>query len=55
MREMLHDPAKMERMGRTGREFVRDNFLLTRHLREYFTLMLSLEHGVSNYVLTEST
>ena len=29
-------------MGRKAREFVRDNFLLTRHLREYLTLFLAL-------------
>ena len=27
-------------MGTTAREFVRENFLLTRHIREYLTLML---------------
>ena len=29
-------------MGALAREFVRDNFLLTRHLREYLTVMVSL-------------
>jgi trehalose synthase len=32
-------------MGVKGKEYVRENFLLTRHLREYLTLMLSLRHG----------
>jgi trehalose synthase len=27
---------------------VRENFLLTRHLREYMTLMLSLRHGAQD-------
>ena len=30
------------RMGREACAFVRDNFLLTRHLREYLTIMLAL-------------
>ena len=32
-------------MGEKARNFVRENFLLTRHLREYLTLMVSLLHG----------
>jgi len=32
-------------MGEKARDFVRDNFLLTRHLREYLTLILSLHFG----------
>ena len=55
MREMLHDPEKMMRMGKTGKQFVRENFLLTRHLREYLTLMVGLQRGLTNYVLTESS
>jgi trehalose-phosphatase len=35
MRELLRQPGKAGRMGRTAREFVAVNFLLTRHLREY--------------------
>jgi len=29
-------------MGEKAREHVRENFLLTRHLREYLTVMVSL-------------
>jgi trehalose synthase len=32
-------------MGRKAREFVRENFLLTRQLREYLTLMLALRNS----------
>ncbi len=39
---------KMRRMGEKGREFVRENFLLTRHLREYLTLMLGLREGLAD-------
>ncbi|MCL7486546.1 MAG: glycosyltransferase [Desulfobulbaceae bacterium] len=45
IRYLLHQPAKMREMGNKAREFVRDNFLLTRHLREYLTLILSLHYG----------
>jgi len=40
IRYLLHYRQDIERMGETGREFVREHFLLTRHLREYLTLML---------------
>jgi trehalose synthase len=40
IRYMLHHRDDIERMGATGREFVREHFLLTRHIREYLTLML---------------
>jgi trehalose synthase len=45
IRYMLHQPEKIEEMGEKARIFVRDNFLITRHLREYLTLMVSLLHG----------
>jgi trehalose synthase len=44
IRYLLRYADKRERMGRTGHEFVRDHFLLTRHLRDYLTAMLCLEH-----------
>jgi len=40
IRYLLHHQEGIERMGATAREFVRENFLLTRHIREYLTLML---------------
>jgi len=29
-------------MGEKGKEFVRENFLITRHVREYLTLIYAL-------------
>ncbi len=40
IRYFLHHQDSIDRMGATAREFVRENFLLTRHIREYLTLML---------------
>jgi trehalose synthase len=31
-------------MGRIGHEFVREHFLLTRHVRDYLTMLLCLDH-----------
>lgn len=45
IRYLLHQPGKIKEMGNKAREFVRENFLLTRHLREYLTLLLSLHYG----------
>jgi trehalose synthase len=42
IRYLLNHRALMKEMGGIGREFVRENFLLTRHLREYLTLMLAI-------------
>jgi trehalose synthase len=45
IRYLLHQPDKIAEMGGKGRAFVRDNFLITRHLREYLTLMVATLHG----------
>jgi len=35
-------------MGRIGHEFVREHFLLTRHLRDYLTMLLTLDRPASD-------
>lgn len=40
---LLRYAEKRERMGHIGHEFVREHFLLTRHLRDYLSLLLCLE------------
>jgi trehalose synthase len=42
IRYLLRHPQKREEMGLKAKNFVRDNFLLTRHLREYLTLIAGL-------------
>jgi trehalose synthase len=37
-------------MAEKARRFVRENFLLTRHLREYLTVMLAIDSGGSDHV-----
>lgn len=46
IRYLFNQKQKMQEMGIKSREFVRENFLLTRQLREHLTLMVSLRHGV---------
>lgn len=42
MRYLLQHPEECKRIGANGREYVREKFLLTRHVREYLSLILSL-------------
>jgi trehalose synthase len=50
IRYLLYHRDKLKEMGNKARRFVRDNFLITRHLREYLTLMLALLHGVEERI-----
>ncbi|MCK4547422.1 MAG: glycosyltransferase [Candidatus Eisenbacteria sp.] len=45
IRYLLHHRDRLEEMGRKAKDLVRESFLLTRHLREYLTLMVALTHG----------
>ena len=45
IRYLLKHPEIMKKMGRNARQFVLDNFLITRHLREYLTLIVALLIG----------
>jgi trehalose synthase len=42
IRYLLHNPDKIKEMGNKAREFVRENYLITRHLKEHLTLMVKL-------------
>jgi trehalose synthase len=51
IRFLLHHREQMQTMGKTAREFVRENFLLTRHLREYLTLFTWLLRGEGKHTI----
>ena len=38
IRQYLNNPEMAERMGRQGKEYIRNNFLLTRQIRDYLSL-----------------
>ena len=42
VRQILNAPEYGRRLGQNGREYVRQNFLITRHIRDYLLLFLSL-------------
>ena len=44
LKQLLSSPDYARRIGENGREHIRNNFLITRHLREYMLLFLSLYH-----------
>lgn len=44
IRYLLKNQDRLEMMGRKARQLVLDNFLVTRHLREYLTLMFATMH-----------
>lgn len=50
IRYLLHHRDRLQEMGRKAREFVRENFLVTRQLREYLTLMVGLQHGMQDRI-----
>jgi trehalose synthase len=42
IRYLLKHRGRLQEMGETARTFVLENYLLTRHLREYLTLMVAI-------------
>jgi trehalose synthase len=51
IRYLLHNRRHMQEMGEKGKEFVRNNFLITRQLREYLTLIFSLLHNKKGRII----
>lgn len=44
IKQLLNSPEYARRLGENGHEHIKNNFLLTRHLRDYMLLFLSLYH-----------
>ncbi|MDD5655014.1 MAG: glycosyltransferase [Candidatus Omnitrophica bacterium] len=44
IKQLLHSPDYAKKLGENGREHIKNNFLLTRHIKEYILLFLSLYH-----------
>jgi trehalose synthase len=43
---LLKDPKLAQEMGKKGHEFVKKNFLITRHLDDYLTLMIDVLNNI---------
>lgn len=50
IRYLLHSTEKRFEMGQRAKRFVKDNFLVTRHLREYLALMIAIFHGFEDRI-----
>jgi trehalose synthase len=44
IRQLLNNPEMAKRMGERGREYVRNNFLITRQVRDYLSVWYAAEH-----------
>lgn len=44
VKQILQNPEFGERLGRNGKEHIKNNFLITKHIREYLLLFHSLYH-----------
>jgi len=53
IRYLLHHRDHLLDMGQRARRFVRENFLITRHLREYLVMMISLLSGQEERIEVE--
>ena len=51
IRYILRCVDKRQRMGQIRREFVREHFLLTRNLHNYFSMLLCLDHPESRMLV----
>jgi len=54
IRYLLFYKNKREEMGRKAHLFVRENFLITRHLRDYLSLLMALKLGVYERIELET-
>jgi len=45
IKQLLNSPGYAKKLGQNGREHVKNNFLITRHMKEYMLLFLSLYSG----------
>ena len=44
IKQLLNSPEYAKKLGENGKEHIRNNFLITRHLKDYMLLFLSLYH-----------
>lgn len=44
IKQLINEPEYAQRLGANGKEHIKSNFLITRHIKEYLLLFLSLFH-----------
>jgi trehalose synthase len=50
LKQLLQNEAYAKKMGENGHEHIRKNFLITRHLRDYLLLFVSLLHKKEDFI-----
>jgi len=50
IRQLVHTPAYGKRLARNAKEHIRQNFLITRHLRDYLLLFLYMDHWNKEFI-----
>ena len=50
IRYILNRPSRSAEMGRHAKEFARNNFLITRHVRDYLSIFLALDNPGKNTI-----
>ena len=45
IKQLIHEPEYAKRLGVNGREHIKNNFLITRHIKDYLLLFISLFHN----------
>jgi len=53
IRYLLFERQRIGEIGQRAQELVRQSFLITRHLREYLTLMVAITHGLEERIELE--
>ena len=48
--ELLANPELRRHLGENGRLHVKQNFLITRHVRDYLLVMMALEHAEGDVI-----
>ncbi|HEY7535885.1 MAG TPA: glycosyltransferase [Thermodesulfobacteriota bacterium] len=44
LKQLINEPEYAQKLGVNGKEHIKNNFLITRHIRDYLLLFLSLYH-----------
>jgi trehalose synthase len=47
IKRLLNEPQRIDAIGHQAKEFVRNRFLLTRHVQDYLGIMIHLARGTA--------
>jgi trehalose synthase len=50
IKQLINEPEFARKLGQNGKEHIKSNFLITRHIKDYLLLFISLSHGGKDVV-----